>query len=165
MKSKNYLIIGGVIALIQVYMGQLLEVNGIVPDLILVYIICVALLSGHQTALVLGLVIGFLYDIFFNDFIGLYSIFYTTIGYFVGYFRNNFFYSNVQIALVFSVLATIIKFMFFKILKVIIFSNFEMVNILVIFYTIIYNIIICIVIHYILVKLQTRVENERKQYR
>ncbi|QOR36340.1 rod shape-determining protein MreD [Clostridium sp. 'deep sea'] len=162
MKQRYYVLIGFFIAVVQTYLGQLFEINGVVPDLVLVYIVCLALQQGNKPALITGLVVGLMYDILFADYIGLYSIFYVTVGYVIGYFRHNFFYSNVQIALVFTIVSTTLKYLFIKIFQIFISVNFNMINIKVIFFTILYNVLICILIHFVLTKVKMWSEDERK---
>ena len=162
MKQRYYVLIGFFIALIQVYLGLLFEINGVVPDLVLVYIVCLAFQKGNQPAMVTGLVVGLMYDILFAEYIGLYSIFYVIVGYVIGYFRHNFFYSHVQIALVFTILTTSLKYLFIKIFQIFISVNFHMINIRVILFTILYNTLVCILIHYALTKVRMWSEDERK---
>ncbi len=162
MKKRWVALIGLLIALLQAYFGQLLQIKGIVPDIVLVYVVCVALFMGHEAALWSGLVTGLFYDISFGDVIGFYSIYYVGIGYFIGYYRYNFFYSNIQIAITATMAATVLKEIYIALLNIFMFSKIEMFNFNVLIYAAIYNIFICIILHNIFTKLRKWSENERK---
>ena len=55
-----------------------------VPDLLLIFVICLAFLWGEKKGIVLGLICGFLQDLFFGPAIGLFTLAKMTAAYFSG---------------------------------------------------------------------------------
>ncbi|MFI5251857.1 MAG: rod shape-determining protein MreD [Bacteroidota bacterium] len=74
--------------LIQTTLVHLVNLEGIVPDLLAIWIIYIALMTGQMEATIWGFGIGLLFDFTTHDFIGLSALSQTICGFLAGYFFN-----------------------------------------------------------------------------
>jgi rod shape-determining protein MreD len=59
-------------------------VGGLIPDLLLITVVCLAFLWGEKKAIVLGLICGFLQDLFYGPAIGFFTFAKILAAYFSG---------------------------------------------------------------------------------
>ena len=69
---------------------SLLAFSGIVPNVILVFIVSFALMRGDMTGLLLGFFSGLLLDFIFGEMIGLYALIYMFLGFMFGKFYESY---------------------------------------------------------------------------
>ena len=161
MKNRYYIAIGLTIVVLQSYFGQMLEINGIVPDIVLVYLVFVGLFNGSRTALGVAIAAGLYADIFLGAYIGEYTLFYILSSYLTGIYRHNFYYSNIQIPLLLVSLITFLKFIFAILLRVVFYSVIGPVNLMIILGTIVYNLVLSAAFYWLFIRKWTGFENER----
>lgn len=65
MKSVCYIIVLGAFFLLQTTLSNFIWIFGIKPDLPLVFALCIAVVNGEKAGAAIGLLNGFLEDIFF----------------------------------------------------------------------------------------------------
>ncbi len=63
---------------------SVLFIRSMVPDLLLIIVVCLAFLWGEKKGIVLGLICGFLQDLFFGPAIGFFTLAKMTAAYFSG---------------------------------------------------------------------------------
>lgn len=74
-----------------------ISLGGIVPNLILIFVVSAGLMSGESYGLTCGFFCGLLCDIFFGSFLGFYAILYLYIGFVNGLFHRSFFAQNIAL--------------------------------------------------------------------
>ncbi len=161
MKKRYYVMIGLLIVILQSHFGQLLEFDGIVPDIVLVYLVFVGLFCGANTALMVAVAVGLYADIFLGVYIGEYTLFYMLSSYLTGVYRINFYYSNIQISLIFVTIITFLKFIFAIIINSLFFSIIPSINLGLLLGTVAYNLMISVVFFYLFIRKWSGFENER----
>ncbi|WP_425446579.1 rod shape-determining protein MreD [Dethiothermospora halolimnae] len=93
---------------------QYISINGVIPNTTLIFITVFALLKGKKVGAPLGLGLGLLHDIVFNDVIGIYALLYFIVGYTIGLIDNNVFKENPLVVVVFTGVSTIgFQFMYY----------------------------------------------------
>jgi rod shape-determining protein MreD len=81
---------------LQTTLFQYIEILGVKPNTALIVIVSYGILRGDVEGAVLGFFSGFLTDVFFNGYIGLYAMLCMLIGYFCGkpfkdFYKENYF--------------------------------------------------------------------------
>ena len=80
-----YAITGLILLLLQLNAG-LIAVEKVAPDLLLIYIVVIALLEGQFTAILVGFTAGLLFDLVSNDVIGSNALAKLIVGFIAGFF-------------------------------------------------------------------------------
>jgi rod shape-determining protein MreD len=75
--------------LLQTQVLRFLSLEGITPDLLLIWIVYIAITSGQMSGTVWGFVIGLVFDFVTGNFIGLSALTKTICGFTAGYFFND----------------------------------------------------------------------------
>ncbi|MFZ1572018.1 MAG: rod shape-determining protein MreD [Chlorobiota bacterium] len=86
--SKKYLInIGVAILLLLLQINTIyIEINGISPDFLVVFVVVIALIEGQFTALLTGFLVGILFDFLGNEITGTNALTLMLSGFVAGYF-------------------------------------------------------------------------------
>jgi rod shape-determining protein MreD len=84
----QYAIIAILLTILQTTIVPFAGLQGVTPDLVLIYIIIISLREGQMTGTVAGFAIGLLGDFAAGDFIGLGALTKTIAGFIAGYFYN-----------------------------------------------------------------------------
>lgn len=74
-----------------------LDLGGITPNLLIVLTASFGFMKGEKTGMFIGFVCGLLMDIFFSEYMGLYSLVYLYIGFFNGKFKKIFFPDDIKL--------------------------------------------------------------------
>lgn len=82
------------------------SVFGVIPNTSLIIVVCFSILSGKKTGSILGLILGFLEDMFFYDVIGVHALIYFILGYLIGLTDKKVFKENLFLPFVFTALST-----------------------------------------------------------
>lgn len=77
--------------LLQTSVFSFFSLFGVVPNIILLFVISVALINGSMSAMIVGFLCGLLMDIMYGTTLGVYAFFYMCLGYVNGYFHILFF--------------------------------------------------------------------------
>lgn len=97
---------------------QHIAIDGIMPNLMLLLVICVAFMQGESDGLFLGIIGGLLHDCFYGQYIGSNLFLYAIIGYIVGIVCRSLYKDNFLVSVVTSVVATLGYEFFFFVLNV-----------------------------------------------
>lgn len=83
-----YIVISLVLLAFQTTVVQLLSLRGITPDVLIVWVVYLALKEGQLRGTLWGFAIGLLMDLVSGDFLGLSALSKTICGFLGGYFYN-----------------------------------------------------------------------------
>ena len=86
MKSVKYVFISLFLIILQTSIMRLISIEGIVPDVLAVWIVYIALKRGQVSATLWGFFIGLVLDFATGNFIGLSALSKTLCGFTAGYF-------------------------------------------------------------------------------
>lgn len=84
----RYAVMVIVLTVLQTTVVPFIGLHGVTPDLLLIYVIIIALREGQIPGTVVGFVIGLFSDLAAGDFIGLGALTKTIAGFVAGYFYN-----------------------------------------------------------------------------
>lgn len=89
-QSAGYILISILIVLLQTTLARYLAIESIAPDLLLIWIVSLALREGQSTATVAGFFLGLLFDLISgkDGMLGLAALCKTVAGFAAGYFYN-----------------------------------------------------------------------------
>ena len=76
--------------LLQVTLGNVIEIGGIKPNLLIILPVLFGFLHGKNEGMFVGFFAGFMYDIFFSGLFGFSSLVFVYIGYFSGVFYQKY---------------------------------------------------------------------------
>lgn len=74
-----------------------LDLGGITPNLLIVLTASFGFMRGEKEGMFIGFVCGLLMDIFFAEYMGLYSLVYLYIGFFNGKFKKIFYPDDIKL--------------------------------------------------------------------
>lgn len=119
-------------------------IKGVVPDLVLVFIVFYALLNGAEKGGLYGLVCGLLEDLYAGRFIGMNSLSKGAAAYIIGKMQHRVFTENVAVGVVSVVVGSLLNALLLMLLAWLYFAAFEPGPgfIYSIFYQIIYNVLL-----------------------
>jgi rod shape-determining protein MreD len=120
MKHLKYLFLTIIFILIQTQILQLISLEGIAPDILIIWIVYIAVKEGQLFATVWGFIIGLVFDLSIGGFIGISALSKTIAGFTAGYFfrenKTEFLLSSyrfVLIVLISSLVSNTIYFLIF----------------------------------------------------
>jgi len=87
-RTIKYLLISLLLVIVQTTIARLLSLEGITPDLLVVWLVYLALTEGQLRASVWGFGIGLCLDLISGDFLGLSALTKTLCAFVTGYFYN-----------------------------------------------------------------------------
>lgn len=74
-----------------------LDLGGITPNLLIVLTASFGFMRGEKEGMFIGFICGLLMDIFFAEYMGLYSLIYLYIGFFNGKFKKIFYPDDIKL--------------------------------------------------------------------
>ncbi len=86
MRHFRYLIFVYILVILQTQVFQLFSINGITPDILIIWIVYVSLKHGQLYATIWGFMAGLMFDLIMGNFIGLSALTKTVAGFTAGYF-------------------------------------------------------------------------------
>lgn len=107
MKQVGYIFIILFIFAIQTTFINAISIEGIKPNLLLVYVVIIAFLNGEYDGLFVGIVTGLFHDSFFAQYIGGNLFLYAIIGYITGIVCKDYFKGNVISPIIVTLFSTI----------------------------------------------------------
>lgn len=93
------ILIGLFLFLLQITILHRMAVYGIIPDLLLIYVVSLGLIAGSQRGGFAGFVLGLIQDLYFGSLIGFSALFFMLIGACCGLFHQNFDRSRLMLPL------------------------------------------------------------------
>lgn len=86
-----YVLLALLCFMLQTTVFQWFELAGIVPNLLVIAVVSVGYMRGHNEAVLIGILCGLCMDLIYGDYVGFYALIYMSVGYVSGY--ANFFYA------------------------------------------------------------------------
>jgi rod shape-determining protein MreD len=88
MRHIKYIFLSVVFLLVQMNVAHLLTVEGITPDILIIWVVYLSLKEGQTAGTIWGFCIGLAFDIATGGFIGLSALTKTICGFSTGFFYN-----------------------------------------------------------------------------
>lgn len=107
MKYIVYFLISLIIFLFQSTLGQYIAIAGIVPNIMLAFVVCTGHKSNAEDGLIAGIMAGLLQDCFFGCYIGCNLFLYGVIGYTVGVLSDSLYRNNFATPVFFTFIAAL----------------------------------------------------------
>ncbi|MBA4312170.1 MAG: rod shape-determining protein MreD [Chlorobiaceae bacterium] len=85
-KHFKYFFFSFILMNVQTYISQLISLRDISPDLLLIWLVYIAIKEGQMTGTIWGFVIGLMFDLSSGSFTGLSAMSKTIAGFTAGYF-------------------------------------------------------------------------------
>lgn len=146
--------------LLQSTFFQALAFASISPNLLIVVTSSFGFMRGRKEGMWIGFFCGLLLDIFFGSVIGFYALIYSYIGYVNGFFRKMFFPDDIKLPLILIALSdfscNVMVYLFLFFLRGKFRFNYYLLNI--ILPELVYTILITIVLYFIILKVNQRLE-------
>lgn len=153
------------IIILQTTLLNYISINNIKPNLILIFIICVALIKGGLESAFIGLAAGLLQDILTGGSIGPYALMGFLVGFSLGGFNKRFYKDNIFACAIITIVVSMLYESVF-ILPRIPFNNLALFisifksGILV---ETVYNVVMCIPIYILILKINNRLDLKEKK--
>jgi rod shape-determining protein MreD len=87
-RHVKYFFITALLIVVQTHAVRLLTLEGIAPDILIIWVVYLALKEGQLTGTIWGFAVGMLFDFATGSFIGLSALTKTIGGFVAGYFYN-----------------------------------------------------------------------------
>ena len=101
-------------------------IGGIIPDLMLILVVCHALFNGIYRGTIYGVLCGLLEDLYLGRFIGMNAISKGVTAYVVGRLQGNVFKENVMVGIIGVIGGTLLNFILLFVLSVLSFEKFNL---------------------------------------
>lgn len=95
---------------------QHIAILGVVPNTALIIIVSIALIKGEKIGGIIGLLIGFLQDVFFSVTLGANAFVYFFIGYCIGKAEQKVYKESVIIPIAFTAVSTVAYYLLYYII-------------------------------------------------
>ncbi len=142
------------------------ELFGAKPNIAIVVIVGIALLSGKIPGILVGVAYGVIYDITFGKAIGVYTLIYALIGFFLGRYSNGFSKENrfsvIYMVGIVTALAEVMIYLMFTVLYKYVFEIFD--PIILIAKESIYNMILARIIYSLIVSFSEIINKCKNSY-
>ncbi len=151
--------------LIESTIFQSISFASISPNLLIIITAAFGFMRGKQEGMLVGFFSGLLFDVFFNEWVGLYALIYMVLGYINGFFKQIFYPEDIKLPLI---LIGVSDFVYGNIICILMFimrSKFNygyyLMNIII--PELIYTILVTLVLYQIVLQLNQRLEAEEKR--
>lgn len=95
---------------------QHIAIFGVVPNTALIILVSIALIKGEKTGGIIGLIIGFLQDLFFSITLGPHAFVYFFVGYCIGKAEQKVYKDSMFIPIIFTAISTIAYYLLYYII-------------------------------------------------
>ncbi|NSW89506.1 MAG: rod shape-determining protein MreD [Firmicutes bacterium] len=168
MKVLIYVVSIFVIILVQTTVLDYIEINNIKPNLILVYSVCISILEGSMGGAVIGLFAGLVQDIVSGKTLGFYSLLGMYLGAIAGLASKKLYKDNILVVVLFTFFLTMVYESGVYLLSR--FGNLRSPGLLYIFKTVVfpealYNSAFSILIHFMVIKVNSKLNFRSKVIR
>jgi rod shape-determining protein MreD len=163
-----------IIITVQSTLADYIMINNVKPNLLIVFIISIALLRGNIEGGIVGLITGLVQDILFGKIMGFYAVLGLYLGVIIGSFNKRLYRDNHLVVIFFTFVSTIAYeffIYFFNILMPLALSSqkitLEILKPLasIVLKAAIYNSVICIPIYVLVTRMNCWLENLQKSSR
>lgn len=120
------------------------SIKGVVPDLVLVFVIFYALLNGADKGARYGLLCGLLEDLYTGRFIGMNAVSKSVTAYIIGRMQHRVFTENVAVGIFSVIIGSLLNAFLLLIMALIYFAAFNLtINFLIdALYQVVYNVLL-----------------------
>lgn len=120
------------------------SIKGVVPDLVLVFVIFYALLNGADKGARYGLLCGLLEDLYTGRFIGMNAVSKSVTAYIIGRMQHRVFTENVAVGIISVVIGSLLNAFLLLIIALIYFAAFNLTISFLIetLYQVVYNVLL-----------------------
>jgi rod shape-determining protein MreD len=87
-RYTKYGIVSIVLIIVQTTLIQLLNLEGIMPDILAIWVVYIAIMEGQMEGMLWGFAVGLVFDFTTQEFIGLSALTKMLCGFLAGYFYN-----------------------------------------------------------------------------
>lgn len=170
MRTAAVAVILFILMVIQSTLFQFIEIHGVKPDVILIFVISYALLRGSLEGAFTGASTGLIFDLLFGKVFGLFTLLFLYLGIIVGIFNKRLYKENIFIIIFFTFTSTFCFEFVFYFFSSFLRGQFEVLYFLynAIFPEAVYNSVLCIPIYILVYKLDEKLEiaqrNMRRKY-
>ncbi len=119
MKYIIYTVISTLIFIFQTTLCQHIEIAGVIPNIMLLFIVSFAFFNGESEGLFIGVLLGLMQDSFFGHIIGANIFLYGIIGYSAGCISRYSNKDNIAVPVMLSFASTVIYNIGFYILNIV----------------------------------------------
>ncbi|MCI5621447.1 MAG: rod shape-determining protein MreD [Lachnospiraceae bacterium] len=151
--------------LLQSTVFQTLSFASISPNLLIIVIASFGFMRGSKEGMVIGFFCGLLVDIFFAEYLGFYTLLHMYIGWANGFFKKHFFPDDIALPMVLISCSDLIynlAIYFFRFLFRSRFSfGYYLIHIMI--PEIVYTLLISIVVYFVILKINQRLEHIEKR--
>lgn len=112
--------------LLQTTLFRAFTIGGIIPDLILILVVCHALFNGVYRGTIYGVLCGLLEDLYIGRFIGMNAISKGVTAYVAGRLQGNVFKENIMVGIIGVIGGTLLNFVLLFVLSVLNFAKFNL---------------------------------------
>ncbi len=119
MKYIIYTVISTLIFIFQTTLCQYIEIAGVIPNIMLLFIVSFAFFNGESEGLFIGVLMGLMHDSFFGHLIGVNIFLYGAVGYCVGCISLYSNKDNIAVPVILSFIATVLYDIGFYILNIV----------------------------------------------
>lgn len=150
---------------LQTTLFQRISFAGIAPNLLIIVTSSFGFMRGKKEGLLVGFFCGLLIDIFFGFYFGIYALIYMYIGYTNGYFQKRFYPDDIKLPMLLisasDVVYNLVVYLFLFLLRSRFAFGYYIRNI--ILPEFVYTMLITIFAYFILLKINTKLENFEKR--
>ena len=119
MKYIIYTVISTLIFIFQTTLCQYIKIAGVIPNIMLLFIVSFAFFNGESEGLFIGVLMGLMQDSFFGHLIGVNIFLYGAVGYCVGCISLYSNKDNIAVPVILSFIATVLYDIGFYILNIV----------------------------------------------
>lgn len=155
MKVAQWIVVIGLLYVIQCSLIPLATINGIKPDLLLIVVLSTGLLTGKEKGVAVGFFAGMLADLASGGVFGCHTLAKMAIGYGAGLLERKVFKENILLPLLAAMVATVIHSALITIILAAMGYKIEVVSLITdnLLPLMAYNIIAAIPVHLLIYKL------------
>lgn len=151
--------------LLQTTLFSSLSFASISPNLLIVVVASFGFMRGKKEGLFIGFFCGLLMDIFSGNILGFYALIYMYVGYCNGFFRKIFFPDDIKLPIILISLSDISCNLFVYFFMFLFRKRFDFLyySLHIIIPEFVYTILVTIVLYFILLKINQRLEKVEKR--
>ena len=131
------------------FLEDIFNINKIIPNLPLIYLIFLALIYGKDQPVYIALLLGSIKDLYYYGSIGVTAFIYVIIVYVIGYNKHLFFNKNLNIAIFFVSITTILLELYFSLTSMIFINTPYEISVANFSIRLIYNNLFAVIMFYI----------------
>lgn len=155
------------IVLFQTTILSFMSFNGVKPNILVVFVVSVALLRGSTEGAVIGVISGLIQDIMTGKIMGFYALLGLYLGICIGSVNKRLYRENFLVIIIFTFIATLVYEFLVFFFGIFAYNGSNAIYAIsnIIIPEIIYNIVVSIFIYTITIKLNDKLQEDEKNLR